>query len=245
MRIMMIEPGYFLPDEIKAREHYAKSICSVDTHLQLIIPEAEKSTPKDLSMLNFFLPGIVQKTREAERDGYDAVVVDCFSDLGVEASKSVVNIPVVGPCESSLHIACLLADKFGWIAPMDESISASWRQAVAYRMADRINLIGGINVPLNSNAPVLGYRNKGSELEAQITKVAGRMLHSGAQLILIGCTAMLPALGIGSAIKLSKKLNVPLIDPLGIALKTAEGLVNLRLSQSKIAFPNCVIDSNS
>ena len=59
----------------------------------------------------------------------------------------------------------------------------------------------------------------------------------GAELTLIGCTATLRAMGIGSARRLSGKLGITIIDPVGIALRIAEMLVRLNLSQSKAAFP--------
>ena len=81
------------------------------------------------------------------------------------------------------------------------------------------------------------YYGRKSELEEKLIEMAKEMINEGAELILIGCTAILPALGVGSTQRLSEKLGIPIIDPVGITIKVADMLVSLNLSQSKLAFP--------
>ncbi len=232
MRIMVIEPGSFPPEEIKAREDYANSVSSPGTTLVMTCAEAPSPVPSDFSMFSLLVPDILRKIKEAEEEGYDAVFIDCFTDVGLEAAKTVANIPVIGPCQSNLHMACLLADRFGWITPTDESAPFHWRQAKNYGLADRITSIRGVNIPFTE------YRDRKDELEVRLTELVREMVNEGAQLIIVGCTAILPAIGIGSATRLSEKLGITLLDPAGVALKIAAMMVSLNLQQSKIAFPN-------
>lgn len=53
-------------------------------------------------------PFVVKKAEEAEKNGYDAIVVSCMMDPGVEAAKQAVNIPVVGSGEAGRQVAGLL-----------------------------------------------------------------------------------------------------------------------------------------
>ena len=234
MRIMMIAPGTFPLAEMKAREDYAKSVCSPGTTLLLACVEGTCPPHTDQSRFSLLVPGILQRVNEAEMEGYDAVVIDCCTDVGLEAAKTTAAIPVVGPSESNFHIACLLADKFGWIIVDDEGISPYWRLAKTYGMADRITSMKALNIPPPE------YRDRKDELEAKLTKLAQGMANNGAQLILLGCTAVFPTMGIGSALKLSRKLGIPVMDPIGIALRVAEMLASLNLSQSKASFPKAV-----
>lgn len=231
MKIMMILPIPFPLEEIKSREDYAKSICSPQTTLRLVSSEIPPPVPNDLSLLSFAVPGILQWVKEAEQEKYDAVVIDCVADSGVEVAKSIANIPVIGPCESSLHVACLLADRFGWIAPADGGIPFHWRQAKTYGLVDRITSIRAVNIPFEE------YRDRKEELKEKLVKLGREMMNEGAQLIFVGCTAIFPAIGISSHREVSERLNVTTIDPIGVALNMAEILVKLKLSQSKLAFP--------
>ena len=42
-------------------------------------------------------PLLLQEAISAEREGYDAFVVYCFSDLAITALRENVDIPVIGP----------------------------------------------------------------------------------------------------------------------------------------------------
>ncbi len=54
------------------------------------------------------VPFVVEKTKWAELQGYDAVVVNCMLDPGVPEAKRAVDITVVGLREANLAIASLI-----------------------------------------------------------------------------------------------------------------------------------------
>ncbi len=58
------------------------------------------------------VPDTLAQIIEAERDGADAVVVNCMGDPGVKAGREAVDIPVIGPCEASMHLAAMLGHTF-------------------------------------------------------------------------------------------------------------------------------------
>ena len=45
-------------------------------------------------------PHVVQTVTEAAEEGYDAVIVDCSDDPGVEEARALVSIPVIGAGEA-------------------------------------------------------------------------------------------------------------------------------------------------
>ena len=49
---------------------------------------------------------------EAEKEGYNGVVIACYGDPGIEAAKELVKIPVVGITEASYALARILSTKF-------------------------------------------------------------------------------------------------------------------------------------
>jgi len=232
MKIMLIQPGTFSLQEIKAREDYARAVCLPETKI-LMAPVEEPSTfPSHFPLFEVLVPGVLERVKQAEKEKCDAVVIDCFSDVALEAAKTIAQIPIIGPFESSLHLACLLADRFGLILPREEGIPSCLRLARAHGMAERIASIKAFDIPF------LEFRDKKDEVEDRLAKLVEASVAEGAQLIIIGCTAMFPAMGIGSARELSSKLGTPLLDTVGVSLKLAEMLVGLNLRQSKLAFPN-------
>ncbi len=75
------------------------------------------------------IPNFLEKAKQAEEEGYQGVISDCFGDPGVKPAREILNIPVVGPCESSMLVASSLAKSFSIVTvlpnvvPMIENIS--------------------------------------------------------------------------------------------------------------------------
>ena len=76
-------------------------------------------------------------------------------------------------------------------------------------------------------------------MEYKFVEIARRQIsEEGAELIISGSGSIFPALGTGSRERIEKKLGVPVLEGSGIALKTLELMVNLKLTQSKKSYPS-------
>ncbi len=228
MKIMVIAPGSMSEEEIKMRQRYAESLCS--SEIKITGVEGPPS-PTDEATVSLLVPGIVKMAQQADQEGYDAVIIHCFGDIGLAGAKTIADIPVIGAGESVFQVAYLLADKFGLITARDEFIPNIYRSARTHGVVDRIVSMRSINIP------VLELRERREELEARFTEQVNKAKHDGAEIIIVGCLAIFPALGDHSARRLSEKLGIQLLDGTAIALRVAEMLVNLNLRQSRLAFP--------
>jgi allantoin racemase len=231
MRIMLIDPGVLPAENFKWQLDYARSVCSPGTSIEQFKVNTVGPAPSDFTQFALFVPDLLQKVKQAEKEKYDAVCIDCFTDMGLEFAKIAANIPVVGPCESSLHLACQLAGRIGWITPMDVGIPYHWRQVRSYGLADRITDIRAINVSLED------FHDKRDESEAKLLALARDLVKGGAELILVGCNGIFAAMGAGSSKRFADKLGVTTIEPLATMIQTAEMLVRLKVCHSSIAYP--------
>lgn len=64
---------------------------------------------------------VIYNAIRAEKEGYDAYLVGNISDAGLREAREMVNIPVLGSSESSMHLACMMGANFGMI-----TISEKW-----------------------------------------------------------------------------------------------------------------------
>src|SRR4026207_2376071 len=64
---------------------------------------------------------VIYNAMKAEREGYDAFLIGNISDACIREAREAVNIPVLGLCETSLHIACMMGATFSMV-----SISEKW-----------------------------------------------------------------------------------------------------------------------
>jgi allantoin racemase len=64
---------------------------------------------------------VIFNAMQAEREGYDAFLIGNISDAGIREARECVNIPVLGLCETSLHMASIMGASFGLV-----TISPKW-----------------------------------------------------------------------------------------------------------------------
>jgi allantoin racemase len=215
----------------------------------MIIEELERVARPDTEISNVFLdsgpasvesaydeaiaaPDVVAKVREAEADGIDAVIINCFGDPGLDAARELVSIPVIGPCETSMHVAAMLGHKFSVITVLERIIPELELHAQKYGVAWKLASARSIDLP------VLDLE-KGREqfVGRMVERAAEAIEEDGAHVIVLGCTGLA---GLDEQVKrgLSKVgYVVPVIDPASIALKMAEALVDAKLTHSKRTYP--------
>lgn len=169
----------------------------------------------------------LKEAEKAEQEGYDAVIIYCFSDPGLFAAREKLKIPVVGLRESSIHLASMLGRKFSVVGVGDENSKGKTYDAI--RMYGLEHKLASIRM---TKFLVLDIAKDLGKIEKALLEESKKAINEdGAEVIILSCGSLI---GIGE--KLQSKLGIPVIEPGLVALKVAELLVNLRLSHSKLAF---------
>ncbi len=178
------------------------------------------------------VPGIIARVRQAEREGVDAVIINCMGDPGLDAAREVVSIPVVGPCEASMHVAAILGHRFAVITVLDRLLPQLELQAQKYGVGGKLACVRAIDLPV-------------LELEEGREQFVGRAVNEaveaieedGAHVIVLGCTGLAGLAQQTEDALRERGYDVPVIDPASTALKMAEVLVDLKLAHSKRTYP--------
>ena len=173
------------------------------------------------------VPGILELVAKAEKKGFDAVIIDCMGDPGLEPAREIVDIPVVGSCQASLAIASTLGQKFSVVTAL-KSMTPLFHDLVRkYGYSTNFASVRSIEVP------VLDLEKQWNEVKEALAREGRAAIEQdGADVIVLGYTGV-----IGMAKELQETLKVPVVDPAPAALKLAELLVTLKLSQSKLVYP--------
>lgn len=66
-------------------------------------------------------PYILKLVQQGEKDGFDAIVLDCFLDPALSECRELVRIPVMGACQSSCSLAARMAGRFSVIGILDNA----------------------------------------------------------------------------------------------------------------------------
>ena len=77
------------------------------------------------------IPGTLERIVQAENEGVHAVVIDCMGDPGVEQGRELVQIPIIGPSRTAMHIASTLGNRFAVIT-MAEAVNPLVRQQARF-----------------------------------------------------------------------------------------------------------------
>jgi len=179
------------------------------------------------------VPDVVAKVVRAEQEGMDAAIIDCMGDPALEAAREQVSIPVIGPAETSMHIAAMLAFRFSVVTVLDTLIPAFDHHALKAGSTSRMASVRAVDIP------VLALDDYSRLLEALVDQSVRAVRDDGAHLLILGCTGMAGMVpGLLAGLERQGISDVPIIDPTVLAVKVAEALVDLRLSHSKRTYPS-------
>ena len=154
----------------------------------------------------------------------DAVIVGCFGDPGVHALREVLDCPVVGPFEASMHLGAQLGSRVGVVTVLDSIVPML--DALVRAMGMSLRYAGSIAI----DVPVLELANDPLEAASRVVDGGRRLVEQGADVLVLGCMS-LAFLGIAETS--AAAVGVPVINPARSALKTAESMAAQQLLQSR------------
>ncbi|MBI1880116.1 MAG: hypothetical protein HYR94_18165 [Chloroflexi bacterium] len=174
---------------------------------------------------------------EAEQEGFDAAIIGCSADPGLDMAKRTVSIPVTAPLEAGLYLAALLRQRVAVLIPAGFDAAHILYEDLAhvYGMERRIAWVGYVNVAYPPDEYLQGLMaedpNQAREVildchrqsvRNEVAQAAKKAIHEhGAGAVYCGCTFWT-----GMLDPLTEALGVPVIDP-GIGpLRVAEILAD-------------------
>jgi allantoin racemase len=176
------------------------------------------------------VPELIRLAPLAEKRGYDALIVGCYSDPGLDALRELLSIPVIGPGAASLHLAAQLGTRMCVLTPSGRGYGRVAARLRGLGLADLLASVRGIGLSVMDMAKQTpGALDKAAEA----ARIA--VEQDGADVLVLGCMSMAFLPGICE--DLGRRVGVPVVNPVLAALKTAETLVAMKLSHSKAAWP--------
>jgi allantoin racemase len=161
------------------------------------------------------------RCEQAEQEGYDAVIMHCCSDPGLEEARRRVSIPVIGPGEATLRAGAILGRRIGMTVPGTDSVAHHSEQVRELGLADRVVGVEPINRPVGTYA---GQDPKA--MTDALVAAAERLVARGADVICPSGLAFIPVRV--AAAEVSERIGVPVLDPALLAVRSAETLTAAR-----------------
>jgi allantoin racemase len=178
---------------------------------------------------------LVEAGVRAEDEGYDAVIVDTFSDSGVYALRSRLSILVMGPGMVAYAIGMMLGKRFSILLTWDRWSYIDERNLDTYGFRHRCASIRTLK-KFDPDVNLLFSGREDEYYPQLLSEAEAAISEDGADVILLGSTTMHQ---IGDY--LASRLSVPVINPGPAAVKMTESLLQMGLSHSKVAFPEPLV----
>jgi allantoin racemase len=172
-------------------------------------------------------PDILNKAKEAEKQGLDGIIIDCFGDPGVRAAREIVNIPVIGAGQPSMLLASMLGQKFSVVTVLKNVAPMIYNLAKIYGVYEKLASVRYINIP------VLELADKVRVRDAIYGEMVKAVENDEAHVLVLGCTGMMGLSQELCSMLKEKGYDVPVVDPAASSLKIMEAMVKLKVKQSK------------
>ena len=161
----------------------------------------------------------------AEKEGYDAFLIGNITDAGLREARELLNIPVLGLSETSLHIASMMGANFGLVA-----IAERWKPRLIENV-ERYGLRGKLAGIETMETSPLDLR-KAFRDEARRKDVINRFTSAADKLIAQGAEVIIPAGGEVGVFVIEAGLfefqRAPVVNGIFELLKMGEMAVKLR-----------------
>ena len=167
------------------------------------------------------VPEVIKEIQKHQN--VDGIVIACFDDTGLDAIRSLVDVPVIGIGEAAFHAASMLGTKFSVITTLSRSVAGLEANLLRYGLAAKCGKVHATDIPvlkLEESAP--------HEVSLIRNAIGGAIEQDGADTIVLGCAGMTDLADL-----LSQEFGVPVVDGVVCAVTFVEALIAAGFKTSK------------
>jgi allantoin racemase len=169
---------------------------------------------------------ILDNGLKAEREGYDAFLIGNIFEPGLHALRELLNIPVLGLCEASVHLACLMGASFSVVNVNAKFARRVTENIASYGLSSRLVSIDQMAVERAAQF------DRAFEDDTVKNTVIDQFRAAARQGLEKGAECVIPAGGIVMTILADAGIheidNAPVVNGLIALIKIGELAVNMR-----------------
>lgn len=222
MRILLINPNSTKSMTDQA-ERSARRAALPTTVIEAINPADTPRSIEGHADEAMSVPSMLRLIRDGEAKGFDAYVVACFDDPGLDAAREVAGGPVFGICQAAVQVAMTISKRFSIITTLPRSVPVIEDLVLRYGAQHHCRKVRCIDLPVLTleHDPERAYG-------LMLAEIARARDEDGAEAVILGCAGM-------SAMTdaLTRDTGVVIIDGVIVGVKLAEALVGAGLRTSK------------
>jgi len=183
---------------------------------------------------------VLTNVHKAVREGYDAFLIGNIADPGLREAREIANIPVLGLCESAMHIACMMGANFSFVT-INEKFTPRVVENV-YRAGLRDRFVGANRMAverLTDLGPAFEPGPAQDRVVAQFNEAARKNTEAGAEVVIAAggvVMALLAHAGIHETAD-----GVPILNGITNLVKLGEAAVKMnRIMGGRFTSKKCL-----
>lgn len=212
----------------ESMQKHAEKVVRPDTEVTQWFLESYSGSLQNLYLATVNNLPLVNMIIKAEKEGFDAVVITNHADSGVQMARSVVNIPVIGPCEASLAVGSFMGEKFVMLTIREQFLRLLEHNIRLFGFESRVINHRPVRWPEQGLWPHIidAHQGKTEKFVELFERIALECIRDGADTILV------PGYPFGAALSMIgytevAGTGVAIVDGAAAALKMAESLADL------------------
>lgn len=174
----------------------------------------------DTRFLQSAVPTYLATFKQAEAEGYHAVVPLGILDIAVAEGREAINIPVLGALESALFVASTKGRQAGLIVYSDNLIGPVAAMVGAYGAGGRVAGYASVGSDLTELA------SRAHELEDRFCEVATALVEQTGADVVVSAGISLCPVHLDRA-QLEERLKLPVVEAIGAPIQLAAALARL------------------
>jgi allantoin racemase len=170
---------------------------------------------------------VLSNVERATREGYDAFLIGNIGDPGLREAREIATMPVLGLCETSTHLACMMGANFALVTGNAKHAPRIIENVNKYGLASRLAGVRMLTVDRLVDLD-LGFSDEraGRALVDQFLSAA--RAHAGA-----GAEVIIPAVGVLMTLLATHGVHeaepgIPILNGVTTLLKMGEAAVRMR-----------------
>jgi allantoin racemase len=215
--------------EVERRLAYLRTKVSPGTEVEVATPPVGPGSIESEYEAALAVPEILRSIDQAQACGFDAVIISCFSDPGLEPAREIARIPILASGLCAMHAAAMLGQRFAIMSPLAGG-NRGREQARRYGLESFFASSRGIGLSVMELA-----RDREGCMRRIIEAGRAAIDQDGADVLILGCMSMAFH---DVAEDLQERLGAPVVNPVAASLAMAEYLARSRLCHSKRAWPD-------
>lgn len=183
---------------------------------------------------------VLKNVHRAVREGFDAFLIGNIADPGLREAREIADIPVLGLCESAMHMACMMGANFSFVTINEKFTPRIVENVARYGLRERFAGASRMQIErLTDLGPGFDNPEAQASILAQFNAAARKNTEAGAEVVIAAGGVVMALLAHAGVYETED--GVPILNGITNLVKLGEAAVKMnRIMGGRFTSKKCV-----